>query len=106
MGSRERSRWLGEPIAQGKYDVVPRGIPGGILDEEKEVFESDSPLDLAKAHGHRNVTRAVSLHTVSVGYAAQDNDSFKSVVGISFTESLEFGNGTMKTIVGFPLIVG
>ncbi len=30
---------VGDPIVLGKYDVVPCGIPGGILDEEKEVFE-------------------------------------------------------------------
>ncbi len=56
---------VGDPIVLGKYDVVPRGIPGGILDEEKEVFESDSLLDLVKVHGHKNVIRTVSLHTVS-----------------------------------------
>ncbi len=97
---------VGEPIAQGKYDMVPRGIPGGILDEEKEVLESDAPLDLAKVHGHKNVIRAASLHTVSVDCAAQDDDSVESVGGIPFAESLEFDTGAMKTIVRFPVIVG
>ncbi len=56
---------VGDPIVLEKYDVVPRGIPGGILDKEKKVFKSDSPLDLAQVHGHKNMIRTVSLHMVS-----------------------------------------
>ncbi len=83
--------------------MVPCGIPGGT---QKEVLNGDMPLDLVKVHNHKNMTRAVSLHTVSICCAEQDNDSVKSIVGIPFAESLEFGTSMMKMIVGVLLIVG
>ncbi len=85
---------VGEPITLGKDVMVPCGIPGGT---QKEVLDGGAPLDLATVHDHKNVIRAVSLHTVSVGCAEQDNDSVKSLVGISFAESLEFDTGAMKS---------
>ncbi len=48
--------------------MVTARYPGGILDEEKEVLESDAPLDLAKVHGHKNVKgqRACTLSASTV----------------------------------------
>ncbi len=69
MGSRVHlengPNGVSEPIALGKYDMVPRGIPGGSLYEEKELLEGDAPSDLAKVHGHKNMIRAMSTLSAS-----------------------------------------
>ncbi len=93
---------VGEPITLGKDVMVPRGIPGGT---QKEVLDGGAPLDLATVHDHKTVIRAVSLHTVSVGCAEQDNRLCQEPRGDLICR-ISWVWHRWRWRVGFPLIVG